>query len=256
MRVNATLTALQKAGGDALCKLVLTKYDSTEYTYGVDTTDRILNLSHTEQEWSQTAQVTVNDSSGTLAALTLEGCSGVISYGYDSTYSACAPLEVIASKTDSPQGRIVTTLSLAGVFNMMGEDEASAAYTPEDTNTDTVKTILTAIAKGSASGGLDCFNHCKEYTITFEPESDSYPLGYDDGIIDDFKPADYFNIGFKESRLSAFKKVLSYTKCKARIGADGAIHIFNPTVSDADPAVYDYEYNDAYGDYHNFFDKS
>lgn len=246
MRVNATLTALQKAGGDALCRIVLTKHDSTVYTYGLDTTDRILNLSHTEQEYSQTAQVTVNDSSGTLAALTLEGCSGVISYGYGSTYSACAPLEVIASKTDSLQGRIVTTLSLAGVFNMMAEDEASAAYTPEDTNGDTIETILTAIANKT----MPCFTHCKSYAIT-------YDTGYDTATqIDTFKPKDYFSVGFKESRLSAFKKALAFCKCKARVeNASGVptIHVFKPVTSGS---TYDYEYDDAYGDYHNFFDKS
>jgi len=248
--LSDALTTAQKAGGDALCKLVLTlQGDSTEYTYGLSTTDRILNLSHIEQEWSQTAQVTVNDSSGTLAALTLEGCSAVISYGYHTTsdeYSATAPLEVIASKTDSLQGRIVTTLSLAGIFNMMGEDEASEAYTPDDTNGDTVETILTAIANAT----MTCFDHCKSYAIT-------YDAGYDtDTQIDTFKPADYFSVGFKESRLSAFQKALAFCKCKARVENDSGvptIHIFKPVTSGS---TYDYEYNDAYGDYHNFFDKS
>lgn len=299
--LGSTLTTAQKAGGDAICRLVLTlQSDSTAYTYDITSaTNRILNLQHTEQEWSQTAQITVDNRDGNLTALTLEGCSAVISYGYVATYSACAPLEAIASKTDSMQGELVTTISLAGVFNMMGEDEASEAYTPEDTNGDTVKTILTAIANKT----MACFSHCKSYTITFDSE---------DSLIDVFKPADYFSVGFKESRLSAFKKALSYTKCKARIEDDGEIHVFSPTISGdawvastayvlndyvqpttatnlfayrcttagtshtSEPTwpttagstvtetgglvwtavAFDYEYNDAYGDYHNFFDKS
>lgn len=254
MRTLGTpLTNAQRKMGNVLCKIVLTKYDSTTYTYGLGTTDRILSLSHTEQEYSQTAQVTVNDSSGTLAALTLEGSSGVISNGYHTTsdeYSACAPLEVIASKADSLQGRLVTTLSLAGVFNMMGEDEASATYSVDDANTDTVETILTAIANKT----MACFTHCKSYDIVFELQSDSYTSDYtDDTQIDTFIPADYFSVGFKESRLSAFQKALAFCKCKARVRADGKIHVFKPVISGS---TYDYEYDDAYGDYHNFFDKS
>ena len=303
--LGATLTTAQRQMGDAICKLVLAlQSDSTVYTYSLSSTDRLLNLTHTEQEWSQVAQVTVNDSSGTLAALTLEGCSAVLSYGYGSTYSATAPLEVIASKTDSIQGRIVTTISLSGVFNMMGEDEASVAYTPDRINTDTVKTILTAIANAT----MTCFDHTKNYTITYDSE---------DALIDVFKPADYFSVSFKESRLSAFKKALAYTKCKVRVEDNSGsprIHVFVPTISGdtwvastayvlndyAEPTTptnlfayrcttagtshssepswpttaggtvtegggsslvwtavaFDYEYNDAYGNYHNFFDKS
>lgn len=311
--ISDALESAQKVVGDALCKIVLTlQSDSTEYTYDINSeTNRILSLSHPEQEWSQTAQIIVDNRDGNLTDLTLEGCSAVISYGYHTTsdeYSATAPLEAIASQTDSLQGELVTSISLAGVFNMMGEDEASEAYTPEDTNTDTVKTILTAIANKTMTG----FTHCKSYTIVFDDENRGF---FTDSLINTFKPADYFSVSFKESRLSAFKKALSYTGDKARIRHDGYIHVFRPTpyapdweadteygltdkvkpttpngfeyicttagTSDSagneptwptteDSTVaedgvdtlvwtivwYDYEYNDASGDYHNFFDKS
>jgi len=242
------LTAAQKAGGDVLCKVVLTlQSDTTTYTYGVDTTNRLLDLKHSEDEWGQTAQISVDNRDGNLTGLTLEGCSAVISYGYHTTtdeYSAAAPLEVIACKTDAMQGELITTLSLAGVFNMMGEDEASKAYMPDSENRDTVKTILTAIANKT----LPCFTHCKSYTITYDSE---------DSLIDTFKPADYFSVAFTESRLSAFRKALAFCKCKARLQNDlgvATIHIFNPTVSGT---TYDYEYNDAMAAAnHNFFNKS
>ena len=138
--------------------------------------------------------------------------------GYASDeYSPSAPLEVIAQKTDSlASGMLFTSLSLAGVFNMMGEDHASVAYNPDSTNVDTPKTILTAIANATMS----CFSHCKSWAIVFDSE---------DALIDTYIPADYFTVGFNESRLSAFKKALAYTGCKARIentNGVATIHVF------------------------------
>ena len=236
--------------GDVLVKIVLTS-GATTYTYdNHTTTNRILNLSHPEQEWSQTAQVTVDNRDGNLTALALEGYLGVISYGYATSagdeYSASAPLTVIAQKTDSMQGELVTTLSLAGLFNMWDEQEATEAYTPEDTNTDTVKAIMDAIAGAT----MACFSSYPAHTIT-------YDSGYDDSIINAFKPADYFSVAKGESRLSAFQKALNYTKCKARVENDlgvATIHIFQPTITGT---TYDYEYNDAIAAAnHNFFNKS
>jgi len=274
-------------------------------------------MSHPESEWSQKADVLVNNSNGNLTTLDLTGYTGKISYGYhtgisrsawvkntayalddvvrpttatnyqyrciiagtshatteptwgiilgvaqtDGTvtwicevsgdeYSACAPLEVIGQQqvTQFIQGQFYVLFSCEGVFDMMAKDEASAEYSPKDTNTDTCKTLLTAIANAT----MACFTHCKSYTITFEPISTDYPLGYDDGIINSFKPADYFRVSFRDSRLETFKKALEYTKCKARIGADGVIHVFIPTISGG---TYNYEYNDAVTN-HNFFEKS
>ena len=252
--LSATLTANQKSlTRPPILKLVLVKTGYTTQTYNIDSSDnRILGLTHVEQEWSQIADVAVN-SDATLAALALEGYTGTISYGYNDVtngdeYSACAPLEVIPQKTDTmlnrAQGTLTTYFSLAGVFNFMSLDEASVEYNPESTNADTVKTILTAIANATMS----CFSHCKSYTITFDSE---------DTLINTYKPADYFSVSYKESRLSAFKRALGWTKCKARIERNTStgvaeIHVFNPTISGT---TYNYEYNDAVT-YHNFFEKS
>jgi len=242
MRALGALEALQKSMGDAICKVVLAeKGNGNTYTYGVDTTNRILNLNHTEQEWSQTANILVDNRDKILTALDLTGYTATISYGYDSTYSASAPLEVIAQNDATilrPRGDLLTSFGCAGVFNMMGLDEASAEYTQKDSNADTVKTLLTAIANKT----LPCFTHCKLYAISFDD---------DDTLIDTFAPADYFKVAFKESRLSAFRKLLKLTKCKARIEADGAIHVFDPVISGS---TYDYEYDDEVTE-HNFFEK-
>jgi len=309
--VTTTLTAAQKAGGKALCKVVLTftataRANSTEYTVGDrvrpasatgrhyictttgtshssepswpttagdtvtegggstlvwtdnglvsqtydndSTTNRMLDLRHSEEEWSQTANIVIDNRDGNLTALKIEGFTAVISYGYNTSdgdeYSASAPLTVISQKTDSMQGELVTSLGCAGLFNLFGEDKANAAYNPDRINTDTVKTLLDAVAKKT----LACFDHCTEHTPT-------YDSSYDDSIINAFKPADYFSVGLNESRLSAFRKLLRLTKCKARVENDSGtatIHIFQPTITGSS---YNYEYNDAVTG-HNFFDKS
>ena len=238
--------------GDALVKLVLTQQAAGggSYTYGLDTTNRILVIAHPEQEWSQICQVLVDNRDKNLTALALEGYIGVISWGYkDPTegeeYSATAPLTVIAGKGDSMPGELVTSLSLAGLFNLWGEQKATEAYTPEDSNVDYIKTILDAIAGAT----LACFSSYPAHTIT-------YDTGYDDSIINSFQPKDYYSISKGESRLSAFKKAMSYLKCNSRVENDlgtATIHIYQPTITGE---TYDYEYNDAIGDYHNFFNKS
>jgi len=247
--LSATLTANQKSlERPPLLKLVLTKSGESTRTYDISSSaNRIIASTHIEQEWSQIANVAVM-SDATLAALSLEGYTGTISYGFnDATegneYSACAPLEVVAMKSDTLLGRsqtmLVTWFSLAGIFDLMQADKASDRYTQEDTDTQTVKTLLTKIANAT----LDPFTHCKNYTITFDSE---------DSLIDSYKPADYFYVAFNESRLSAFKKLIRTTKCKARVEDDGEIHVFNPTISGTS---YDYEYELGAGN-HNFFEKS
>ena len=245
MRTLGDITADQKAMGDAVCKIVLTQQgNGNTYTYGVDTTNRLLDLKHKEQEWSQTAQVLVDNREGNLTTLTFEGYAGVISYGYGANYSASAPLTVIAGKTDSGHGELATFISLAGLFDLWGEQEALEAYTPDEINTDTVKTILDALAAPT----LDAFSGYPAHTIT-------YDTGYDDSIINAFTPKDHFSIAKGESRLSTFRKALAYTKCKTRVENDAGtaiIHIFQPTISGE---TYDYQYNDSVTE-HNFFDKS
>lgn len=227
--------------------MVLTKSGQSTQTYDISSTsNRILGLSHIEQEWSQAAIIPVSSDS-TLAALALQGYTGTISYGYNDAsagdeYSACAPLEVLAQKNDTlltgRHGQLITRFQLAGVFDFMNAEHASEKHTQTEDDTRTVKTLLTAIAERT----LACFSHTKAYTITFDSE---------DSLLDTYIPADYFYIAANETRLSAFKKLLATTKSKARIEDDGELHIFDPTISGTN---YDYEYDDAVTK-HNFFQK-
>ena len=225
--------------GDAKLKLTLGKTGEVAKVYYIDSgDDRILNVNHLEQEWSQKGRVTIQDSDATLRGLDLTGWLGYIGYGYGDNYSEAAPMEVVAQGTDTSPDHISTTLYLSGVFDMLALDQASEAYRPGDVLGDTVKTLIQWIV-----GGLTIpFSHTKAYTITFDSE---------DAIIDSFMPKDYFSIMPGETRLAVLQKLLAYTGCKARIEFDGEIHIFVPTVTGSS---YDYEYNDVATE-HNFYEK-
>lgn len=239
---GTSLGADQKAMGDAKCKITLGKTGEVAKIYYIDSgDDRILASRHIEQEWSNAGQVVLQDSDATLSALDLHGWVGYMGYGYGANYSEAAPMEVIAQTTSSRSGSIVTSLGMAGVFDMMGEDHASEDYSPEDTNGDTVKVILTAIVTAT----MACFSHTKAYIITFD-------TGYDagDNLINTVIPADYFIISAGETRLSAFKKALAFCGCKARIEYDGEVHIFVPEATTPE-----YVYDDVVTG-HNFYEKS
>lgn len=239
---GTTLGADQLAMGDAKLKITLGKTGEVAKVYYIDSgDDRITDTRHIEQEWSQIGQVVLQDSDATLSALDLHGWVGYMGYGYGANYSEAAPMEVIAQTTSSRSGRIVTSLGMAGVFDMMGEDHASEDYSPEDTNGDTVKVILTAIVTAT----MACFSHTKVYIITFD-------TGYDagDNLINTVIPADYFSVSAGETRLSAFKKALAFCGCKARIEYDGEVHIFVPEATTPE-----YVYDDVVTG-HNFYEKS
>ena len=252
--LTSTLEAAQKLMGDVLVKIVLAQQGGAgSETYGVDTTNRILGLTRTRSEWSQTVQVLVDNRDTNLTAKALEGYLGVISYGYKTSagdeYQAQAPMTVIAQKGDTffrPVGDLQMVFSLAGLFNIWGLQEATEPYLPDRVNTTTVKGHLDALAGATMTG----FTTYPAHTIT-------YDSGYDDSIIDTFTPKDAFRVGKGESRLSVFRKLIGYTKDKARIENDAGtatVHIFLPTTTGAS---YDYEYNDALDSAnHNFFSKS
>lgn len=217
--LTSTLEAAQKAMGDALCKVVLTKAGQATRTYGVDTTNRILSCKMQMGEWRQSAEVVVDNRDGNLTSLTLQGYQAVISKGFVTSsgdeYSAYPPMKVISQRGDVRGGEMITIFSLAGLINLLAEDKASADYTPDDTDTDTVKTIIDAVMGAT----LAAFNHCTAYTVTWDSEDD---------LIDVFMPKDSFSVYFRESRQSAIKKLLAFTKCVMRFEDDGNPHILVP----------------------------
>lgn len=237
--LTETLKAAQKAASiDALVKVVLT-HGVSSYTY---TRDRILDIKHTEEPYTQRAELKLDNSDGALTSLDLKGYQAVISYGAVTTageeYSACAPLWVMSQKFNSSPGKLDCILELAGIPNLMADDKASTSYIPTSADVKTVKTLSGEILGAT----LACFNHCAAYEVAWDSE---------DGLIDSLKPRDSFRIYVGGSRLAAVRRLLSYTKCVMRAGADGSVHIFEPVTTGA---VYDYEYSLESG--HTFFSKA
>lgn len=231
-----------------LIRCVLT-YGANEYEY---TKTRIKKLSHTEQTFSHGAELLLGDNDKTLHNLDLEGYKAVFGYGLitraGEEWIDTAPLWVVGQDRDSYPERLECLLELEGIFDRMGRHKAESTLTLESTDTQTVKDLLTGIADCTLTDGTNTpYTNFPIYSIVFD-------TGYDaDGLIDVFCPADGFRINVNETRLAKFKELLRYTNCVARIGNDGAIHIFIPTTSGT---TYDQEYTLTYGrDYHNFFSK-
>ena len=242
--LSPTLEAAQKATTvKALCKIVLTLSGEDTQTY---TTTRILDSKDTEEGYRQTGVVLLDNADGALTALDLKGYKGVISHGATTSegdeYDAIPPLWVVGQQMLSwraRQDRLACVLSLAGTFNLMATQGASAIYAPDSTDTDTVQTILTAIAEAT----LSCYSNYHAFTITFDGN---------DTLIDSFQPKDGFSIYLNESRLSAMKRLLRYTNSVMKVLTNGTISVFVPTTSSTS---YDYEYELGAGN-HAFFSMS
>ena len=238
--LSATLKAEQaKYTMSPLVRIVLT-LGETEYTY---TSDRILDILHTEEPYSQKATLVLDNADYTFNDLALQGFGAVISYGAftpaGNEYSATAPLWVIGQKLESVPGKLDCTLELVGTFDLMAEDKANASYIPDSDDVLTVKALIDDVMDTT----LACFNHCSAITVEWD-------AGYD-GLADTYVPKDSFRVYIGDSRLAALKRLLDYTGNVARVESDGKVHILKPTVTGE---VYDSEYSLSSG--HTFFSKA
>jgi len=238
--LSSTLEDAQKAKSiEAIYKIVLTEGENT-YTYEQD---RILPSSHNEELYSHRATIVLDNSDGEFDDKDLKGYQGVISYGAvgkaGAKYSATAPVWVIDQQFNSQPGKLTCELELEGIPDLMAEDEASANYIPDDTDTKTVKTLVNAIAGAT----LSCFSHCKAFDVVWD-------AGYDT-LADTYKPKDSFRVYTGGARLAALRRVLDFTANVPRFEDDGKIHILKPVTTGTD---YDYEYNLESG--HTFFSKA
>ena len=252
--LSATLlTAAQKDPHvKALAKIVLTLSTTSYPYYATSGTNRILDIKHIEEPYRQTAEILLDNADGTLTSIDLKGYKGVISYGATTAtgaeYSATAPLWVVGQQLLSwsdGSGRLACSLALAGTPNLLDTQGASAIYAPDSTNTDTVKTILTAIAMKT----LSCYTNYHAYTITFDDEAEDF---FAASLVNTFQPKDGFSIYLNESRLSAMEKLLKLTDCVMRVEDDEEIHIFRPTTTGS---TYNYTYELGAGN-HPFFSMS
>jgi hypothetical protein len=241
--IHANLTAEQlKNLYTPAYKIVLSKTGQTPVTI---TEDDIIEIkTHNEQPWSQSIEIVVDNSAGTFTSANYKGWKLTPSYGMDipgdtKRYSDCAPLLITRQyRSDSPAGLSIT-FKAVGAFEMMAEDRASAAYSPDDTDTKTIKTLLTAIFGAT----LACYNHCKAYTVVYDSE---------DAVIDSYIPKSAFRIYRRGSRFGAAKRLLDKTGCVARWGSDGQIHVFVPTTTGT---TYDMEIKLDVAGYQDFWSK-
>ncbi|KKN32948.1 hypothetical protein LCGC14_0808570, partial [marine sediment metagenome] len=221
--LDASLLTAQKDPVNNLVKIQLTQ-GANDDTYLITGTGFIYSMQHSEQRYSQKATVILDNSEGTFDAKTYgeDMYKGVISWGLvDATgtdkYSAAAPLYVVGQQFHSSPGHLLCILDLIGLFDLMGQDRASAEYVLEADDSQTVKTLLTSVIDGTIAP----FSHTVGFTATYDSE---------DSLIDSMVPADAFRISLNDTRLDVVKRLLVLTKCVGRIEADGAVHIFVPAV--------------------------
>ena len=243
INLSSTLEAAQKAKRrlNPIVKVVLSNNGTTK-TY---LKDRILSITRTNTQWSHVVEITLHNADGVITALDFKGYKAIVSRGLVAAgdeYAALDPLWCLTHKYDSGRtewaGLRPSTLKLIGVFDRMNLDHASEEYTPDSANTDTIKTLLTAVANATMQG----FTHCQSFAITFDATEET--------LLDTFTPSDSFRVGFGESRLAVFKKLMAYVKSVPRVRNDEKIHILNPTVSGS---TYAYEYKLDVEDEHTYF---
>jgi len=218
-----TLTTAQKDPVNPLVKIRLTQ-GANDNTYLLTGTGFIYSMEHSEGRDSQKATVVLDNSEGTFDAKSYgeDMYKGVISWGLVDAngadqYSAAAPLYVVGQQFHSSPGYLLCILNLIGLFDLMAQDKASEDYVLESSDTQTVKTLITAVIGATIAP----FYHCVGFTVTYDSE---------DSLIDSLKPADSFRIGLNDTRLDVVNRLMTLTKCAKRVEADGAVHIFVPAV--------------------------
>lgn len=214
----ALTTAQQSASIDARYRFVIDGDDFGE--------NRIIEIEHTEEQFHQQARILLDDSDAAVSAKNYEGLEGVLSYGAvvsggGTEYSPAAPLTVIAQQKHSSQGPLTTEFIAIGLYDLIGEDHASAQFTMEASDTRTVKTLITAVIAAT----LPQFSHTVAYTATFDTE---------DSLMDSYKPANGFDFGLNATRRDVVRELLALTKSHTRVEADGAFHFFVPTAQGRD----------------------
>ena len=151
--LSTTLTVAQQAqSATPLIKITLSHSGDDDI---VLREDRILDINHTEEPYSQKADLLLDNSDGYFTDKALQGWGAVFGYGFltkvGEEYLACAPLWVMAPTFSSAPGKLTCSLSLIGIPNLMAQDQASAAYQPASDDTNAAKTLIDAIAGATLS---------------------------------------------------------------------------------------------------------
>lgn len=193
-------------------------------TFSHASTNRIIEIDHTEKQFTQEARILIDNSDGGITK-DYKGLEGVLSYGATGSsgdeYSACAPLTVFFQQNHSSQGVLTVEFLTIGLADLIAEDRASEQFTMEASDTRTVKTLITAVIQAT----LPSFTHTVAYTATFDSE---------DSLVDSYKPANGYSFSLNTTRLQVIQNLLDFTRIVMRVEADGAFHFFVPTTEGPD----------------------
>jgi hypothetical protein len=257
--LSSTLLAKQKTNHyTGIVRAAFASISNGQHTYYKN---RILSISpHLESPDSYTAQMVLNNADKVFTTLDLTGDRCQISYGMNTVlgdeYSKTAVLWVKSQQNESVEGRLVTTLNLIGIPDLLKLDLADGSYTWSIYDSNTIKDLITQILTPDiftgGEGNPPAYTSCSPYTVTFDSE---------DSLIDTFCPRNLFSINDRDSRWDKVNELLRYTKCAMRFGDETNdnivtpnfnIHIFNPTISGTS---YNYSYDLTAGD-HKFYLKN
>jgi len=113
--------------------------------------DRIKKITHIEHPYSVYAkEVELDNSDGYFTNLDLKSWRAVVAWGLNTSagneYSNTSPMRVVWQQFSSSPGVLTCYLTLKGIPDLIDEDEASAAYLPDDDDTKTVKSLIDQIA--------------------------------------------------------------------------------------------------------------
>lgn len=235
------LETQRKSSYRGLVRVVLTKTGEDTLTYY--NTDRVVVVSHVEQDDSYTAQVVLSNHDNIFTDLDLRGYTATISWGATTEegdlYSIKAPLSVFYQQFNSVPGQLYCILTCISIIDKIAQQTAIGDYLPVATVLDTLKTTINGLLAGTGSYGFAAYG-------AIATQWDSH-----DSLIDTFKLKDYFKVYEGESRLARVNYCLGHSKEVKRLEADGKLHFLNPTISGT---VYDYEYELA--GTHSFFSKA
>ncbi len=243
--LSATLTSKQQ-DFNFIPVINITFSKSGEDNVVIDET-KILSIKYIQEAFSQKATVVCDNSDNYFDSLDFQAWQAVIAMGVNTSEgeetSNQPPIWVISQTFDSAPDHLTCSLELIGIPDRMALDHADVAYEPDDTDTDTVKTLIREIAGDSGVTMLACFNHTPTFDITFDTE---------DSLIDSYQPKSTFRVRIGDDRLAKIKELLEKTGCQFRAEDDGEIHIFVPTKTGT---TYNSSYTLAEGG-HTFFAKA
>ena len=240
----AMITAQKAAHAVPRVSIALTKSGASDATYkagyGTATENRIIEIAHVEEEFSQRASVVLHNRDKVLTT-DLSGYKAFLTWGMvdasgadNVTGAKCAPLWVVDKQDHSSQGELLSTLTLWGIPDLLAFNFAQDYYWQDSSSDWKVKRLIQAVVGGILPPAFDGW--AQAYSTTFDSE---------DQLMDSFVPAELFEVNLRDNALSKLRELLGWTKSVTRGENDTNMHFLVPIHShDTWEADTKYELND------------